>query len=706
VEQVTSSLAQSRMEEKKRREEQREEQIQDTEEQIQDTEEQIQREEQIQDNLYCTKYERKSQLSNGVFSSVYSVKLRGKLNKQLYAAKYLGAHTEAARREVDILTRLRKCNQVVRFVEVFHCEYHTILVTEFLQGSDLFERVSSSDYKLTEQKCQIFVRQILQGLQYIHSLNIVHLDIKPFNIIFSDKNTDFGLKLLDFSLSQDLGSHKTTAGGKMQGTIEYMAPEVINCQPASTASDMWSAGVVVYMLLSGGVSPFYQGSRPRTLSRALSCQYDLSIPELSHTSPEALDLVRCLLVKDPDTRLTATECLASTWLSGADVVIDLLHELETTWMRKCLARRRWYRALNALKAMHTMRKLTFPETVPDSDCVSSLVSMTMAPTRVAVLGEGLAEPKDFQEFKDKYETEAQVGAGAFGSVYRVRERETGDLAAAKYLRQEKDKVREEAAVLRSLIQSAFVVQLLGLFESPLHSVLVTEYLGGGDLITRTASTTFCLTERKCQVFIRQIVRGLLFIHSQRIIHLDLKPFNIMFANPEDDYNLRIIDFGLAENLGPKEEVKMTMCGTLEFMSPEVMDCKFASPASDMWGVGVITYMLVSGGLSPFWGGNRYRTMAKTLSCEFTMDLPNFSHISDHAKDFISQLLILDSKSRRTAAQCLAHPWLTDSRVYVEVLHTLQTAWMKSILARRRWHRWYHAITALTRMRRLQTEERR
>ena len=109
----------------------------------------------------------------------------------------------------------------------------------------------------------------------------------------------------------------------------------------------------------------------------------------------------------------------------------------------------------------------------------------------------------------------------------------------------------------------------------------------------------------------QIVRGIQYIHSQKIIHLDLKPFNIMFSNPDDDYNLRIIDFGLAEKLGEAEErVAMTMCGTLEYMSPEVMDCKFASPASDMWGVGSIAYLLVSGGVSPFWGGNR----SEHLSC--------------------------------------------------------------------------------------------
>ena len=74
-----------------------------------------------------------------------------------------------------------------------------------------------------------------------------------------------------------------------------------------------------------------------------------------------------------------------------------------------------------------------------------------------------------------------------------------------------------------------------------------------------------------------------------------------------------------------------------------MDCKTASPACDLWGVGVIAYLLVSGGVSPFWGGNRYRTMAKTLSCDYTMDTQNFLRISDNAKDFITGLLVLKAE---------------------------------------------------------------
>ena len=149
----------------------------------------------------------------------------------------------------------------------------------------------------------------------------------------------------------------------------------------------------------------------------------------------------------------------------------------------------------------------------------------------------------------------------------VKDTATGELAAAKYQKQE---VRAEVAMLSALIQSAFVVQLVGFYEGPLNSVLVTEYLAGGDLITRTAPDNYCLTERKCQIFIRQIVRGIQFIHSQRILHLDIKPFNVVFVHPESDHDLRIIDFGIAQELKENEDkIPIAMSGTLEYMSPEV-----------------------------------------------------------------------------------------------------------------------------------------
>merc|ERR1719367_520652 len=312
-------------------------------------------------------------------------------------------------------------------------------------------------------------------------------------------------------------------------------------------------------------------------------------------------------------------------------------------------------------------------------------------------------------YKELYENVILVGSGTYGSVYFVRERETGDGAAAKYLRQEKSKVRREARVLRSLIQSAFVVQLVGLYEGPLNSVLVTEYLAGGDLITRTAPDDYCLTERKCQIFIRQIVRGIQFIHSQRILHLDIKPFNVVFVQPDDDLSLRIIDFGIAQQMKENEEkVPIAMSGTLEYMSPEVMNCDHASPASDMWSLGATAFQLLSGGVAPFWAGNKYRTMRRTIECQYDFSSPNFDLVSQNATDFISKLLVLEPEKRLTACLALSHPWLTGAGQGLserEHWSTLETAWMRGVLARRRWFRWYRAIVATLRIRRLSMTSR-
>ena len=98
--------------------------------------------------------------------------------------------------------------------------------------------------------------------------------------------------------------------------------------------------------------------------------------------------------------------------------------------------------------------------------------------------------------------------------------------------------------------------------------------------------------------------------------------------------------------------------------------------------------------------SRYRTMARTLKCQYSFDLPNFEKVSDNAKDFISSLLVLGAEERASAGQCLTHPWLTDNRVYEDVLYCLETNWMKSLLARRRWQRWYNAITAMRRIKRI------
>ena len=172
----------------------------------------------------------------------------------------------------------------------------------------------------------------------------------------------------------------------------------------------------------------------------------------------------------------------------------------------------------------------------------------------------------------------------------------------------------------------------------------------------------------------------------------------MFVQKKDDYNLKIIDFGLARELGETRRTKVGFCGTLEYMSPEIISTGWATPASDCWGIGVIAYQLLSGGVSPFFAVNRFRTMERIVKLDYSLEEGELHRATDRAKDFISRLLLEAPENRMSADQCLKHSWLVDDELYLGILETLETTWMRRCLARRRWYRLLNAVRVMNSIR--------
>jgi len=351
--------------------------------------------------------------------------------------------------------------------------------------------------------------------------------------------------------------------------------------------------------------------------------------------------------------------------------------------------------------------------------------------------------RPLSDLREEYWMIQKLGCGGFGKVYLIRHRKSREYSAAKHQRWHNQDVprltRREVTVLRKLVhkQNDHVLQYIDYFEGERQSVILAEFLGGGELFQRISSSDYNLTEAKCRDFARQILRAVEFIHSRGIVHLDLKPQNIVLVeklgspnsaitNDKQDLNerrnsppndnsgsytshqksksspnserLKIIDFGLARDLGGADFIPINMCGTLEFMSPEVMKCSHASFASDMWSVGVILYMMVSGGISPFWAGNEYRTQRLILRGHLAnhgFSQGNFKDVSQSAIECISNLLLVDTRTRYTTSDCLESKWLTTA--YLDTLKNLETVWIRKYLARRRWQRWYNTIRAMNRM---------
>nr|XP_023019109.1 myosin light chain kinase, smooth muscle-like [Leptinotarsa decemlineata] len=307
------------------------------------------------------------------------------------------------------------------------------------------------------------------------------------------------------------------------------------------------------------------------------------------------------------------------------------------------------------------------------------------------------------EFKSRYDVFEEIGKGRFGVVHKVIEKETNQKLAAKFIKcrssKDKDKVQDEIDIM-NLLRHQKLLQLAAAFEHPREMIMIMEYISGGELFERVVADDFTLTEKDCILFMRQICEGVAYMHSQNVVHLDLKPENIM-CHTRTSHEIKIIDFGLAQKIDPKEPVRV-LFGTPEFIPPEIISYEPIGVESDMWSLGVICYVLLSG-LSPFMGDNDSETFANITRADYDFEDEAFNTVSQNARDFIGALLVKRKEDRLSAEQCLKHVWL-DPETHQETV-VLCTDKLKKFIIRRKWQKTGNAIRALGRMATLSASRR-
>ncbi|KAL4608979.1 myosin light chain kinase, smooth muscle-like isoform X2 [Arapaima gigas] len=304
--------------------------------------------------------------------------------------------------------------------------------------------------------------------------------------------------------------------------------------------------------------------------------------------------------------------------------------------------------------------------------------------------------KTNQTVKDFYDVEERLGTGKFGQVFKLVEKATKKVWAGKFIKafsaKDKESVRQEIGIMNCLHHPK-LVQCVDAFEGKSDIVMVMEMISGGELFERIIDEDFELTEREVIKYMLQIIDGVQFIHKQGIVHLDLKPENIMCVN-KTGTKIKLIDFGLARRLENSGSLKV-LFGTPEFVAPEVINYEPIGYPTDMWSIGVICYILVSG-LSPFMGDNDNETLSNVTSASWDFEDEAFDEISEEAKDFISRLLKKNLNARLTCAQCLEHAWLKQDTKNMEA-KKLSKERMKKYLLRRKWQKTGHAVRAIGRL---------
>ena len=264
----------------------------------------------------------------------------------------------------------------------------------------------------------------------------------------------------------------------------------------------------------------------------------------------------------------------------------------------------------------------------------------------------------FEKFMEPYQVEKEIGQGGFSRVYLATRKADGKQFAVKVIANDDNTQNEN--VLRELkIQSEFdspyIVNIYDSYQDGKQIVLIIEYINGGELFDAIVKRG-SYSEKEAADLIQQVLLGLKILHTNNVTHRDLKPENLLLMeNPDGTTTVKISDFGLA-GLFEKNAQMNTYCGTEGYAAPEIMQNIPYDQTVDIWSLGVIIYIILSG-FRPFEADDRYELYQQVIKADYEFFSPEWDTISNEAKDLIFRMLKVNPKERISIDEALNHPWI-------------------------------------------------
>ncbi|XP_025022994.1 striated muscle preferentially expressed protein kinase [Python bivittatus] len=310
-------------------------------------------------------------------------------------------------------------------------------------------------------------------------------------------------------------------------------------------------------------------------------------------------------------------------------------------------------------------------------CKAELVVRAAVPDSDAARAE--EESHITRRLADYYDVHEEISRGAFSYVRRVTQKTTGLAFAAKFIpcrAKAKKSARRELGILAQLDHER-IVYFHDAFEKRNALIIVMELCTGEELLERIARKS-SVSESEVRCYMRQILEGISYLHHNGILHLDIKPENLLLAEPGSD-QVRICDFGNAQELTP-DEPQYCKYGTPEFVGPEIVSQSPVSVVTDVWPVGVMTYLCLTG-ISPFVGENDKTTLMNIRNYNVAFEESMFTGLTREAKGFVIKVLVND-RLRPHAEQTLEHPWFKT----LAKGKSISTDHLKLFISRRKWQR--------------------
>ena len=279
----------------------------------------------------------------------------------------------------------------------------------------------------------------------------------------------------------------------------------------------------------------------------------------------------------------------------------------------------------------------------------------------------LKKAVDYEDLYKSYEIKDIIGQGRYGAIrvgyHKIKNRYVAIKIVNKKSMSESDmqNIRHQIEILK-IANNEYVLQLLDLIENESYLYIITELCKGGDLYSYLNQRSFKIPEANAAKLIYKLAKSVSFLHTIGIIHRDLKPENILMTDMTDEADIRISDFCICKRIEPNETSK-EIVGTLGYMAPEVlmgMDYNFSA---DVWSIGIIAYLLLTGYLPFDDEESDKEVIRKTLFESIPFDNDSWKNISNTAKEFIKKILIKDKEKRMTIDDILKDQWL---EAYAEV----------------------------------------
>uniref|UniRef100_A0A668AVA3 Protein kinase domain-containing protein n=1 Tax=Myripristis murdjan TaxID=586833 RepID=A0A668AVA3_9TELE len=270
---------------------------------------------------------------------------------------------------------------------------------------------------------------------------------------------------------------------------------------------------------------------------------------------------------------------------------------------------------------------------------------------------GKAQHSGANNLHNKYAIAEELGRGQFGIVHRCVDTSSEKTYMAKFIKvrgSDQAIIKKEIATLNLAKHTNFLL-LHESFDSPEELVMIYDFISGVDIFERLNTADFELNECEIVNYIRQICSALEFLHGESYGHFDIRPENIVYTT-KTSTNVKIIELGQARHLTPGDQIKIQYT-IAEYAAPEIHQCDMVSTVTDMWSVGVLAYVLLSG-LNPFTAETNQQMIDNISNATYSYDDESFKQVSTEALDFTDRLITKDRKHRMSAAEALQHPWLT------------------------------------------------